>query len=198
MRRTFRFQLMSRTVRLPRPLVMAIIGIVSTLVLALAVVIFMLLTGGGKLLRDNVALIGALIALGGVFTAQLVTIALEAQRAQDSALQAFLDQISHSNVYSELRTASASGHKRAILRAKMQTLLLQLDEERKGVLLSFLHGAKLSRKKAMTPYEYTKEGSQDCTQKRKGRRKKKSAGSTPSSSLTSHRLFTNQAEACDT
>ena len=41
----------------------------------------------------------------------------------------------------------------------MQTLLLQLDEERKGVLLSFLHGAKLSRKKEIIPYEHTKEGS---------------------------------------
>jgi uncharacterized protein YjbI with pentapeptide repeats len=35
--------------------------------------------------------------------------------------------------------------------------LLQLDEERKGVVLSFLHGAKLIRKKEITPYEYTKD-----------------------------------------
>jgi uncharacterized protein YjbI with pentapeptide repeats len=36
----------------------------------------------------------------------------------------------------------------------MQTLLLQLDEDRKGVLLSFLHEAKLSRRKEIIPYEY--------------------------------------------
>jgi len=137
---------------------MARIRFVSTLVLALVVVIVLLLIGGGKAVVENAALIGALIALGGVFTTQLVNIALEAQRAQDSALQAFLDQLSHSDTYTELRTAAASGHKRAILRAKMQTLLLQLDEERKGVLLSYLHGAKLIRKKAITPYEFTREG----------------------------------------
>jgi uncharacterized protein YjbI with pentapeptide repeats len=37
--------------------------------------------------------------------------------------------------------------------------LLQLNAERKGVLLSFLHGAKLSRKKEIAPYEYTRKGS---------------------------------------
>jgi uncharacterized protein YjbI with pentapeptide repeats len=83
----------------------------------------------------------------------------ENQREAGSALQAFIEQISHSDTYRELRTAPASGHKRAVQRAKMQTLLMQLNEERKGVLLSFLHGAKLSRKKEITPYEYTKEGS---------------------------------------
>ena len=88
------------------------------------------------------------------------------QRVQAAALQAFLDQMTHSTAYRELRTAPASGHKRAILRAKMQTLLLQLDEERKGLLLSFLHGAKLSRKKEITPYEYTKEGSEETREER--------------------------------
>jgi hypothetical protein len=165
---------MSRTLRLRRPPVMAAIGLSSTLVLALVVglsstlllalgvVIVLLTTGDGKAVPDNAALIGALLALGGVFTTQLVNIALEAQRAQDRALQAFLDQISHSDThsdtYSKLRTAPASGHERAILRAKLQTLLLQLNEERKGVLLSFLHGAKLSRKKEIIPYEYAKDG----------------------------------------
>jgi hypothetical protein len=135
---------MSRILRLRSPEALATaIGVLATLVLALVVVIFLLLVGGGKAVSDNAALIGALFALGGVFTTQLVNITLEDQRAQDSALQAFLDQMSHSDAYSQLRTAAASGHKRAVLRAKLQTLLLQLDEERKGVLLSFLHGAKL-------------------------------------------------------
>jgi uncharacterized protein YjbI with pentapeptide repeats len=152
---------MSRTLRLRRPPVIAAIGVGATVIVALVVVIVLLLTGGGKAVPDNAALIGALLALGGVLTTQLVNIALAAQRAQDSALQAFLDQLSqsdtHSDTYTELRIAPASGHKRAILRAKIQTLLLQLDEERKGVLLSFLHGAKLSRKEEITPYEYTKD-----------------------------------------
>jgi hypothetical protein len=165
---------------LRHPAVMGAIGVSATTVLALLVVIFLLRTGGAKAVSDNAALIGALVALGGVFTTQMVSIALddrrtqesrniedrrtqetreledrriqetrelEDQRAQNIALQAFLDQIAHSDTYRELRSAPASGHKRTILRAKMQTLLLQLNEERKGVLLSFLHGAKLSRKK---------------------------------------------------
>jgi uncharacterized protein YjbI with pentapeptide repeats len=147
-----------RRLKLRSPARALIVGVLATLVLALVVVIVLLLTGGGKAVSDNAALIGALVALGGVFTTQLLNITLEARRAQDSALQAFLDQISHSDTYTELRTAAASGHKRAVLRAKLQTLLLQLDGKRKGVLLSFLHGAKLIRKKAITPYEFTKEG----------------------------------------
>jgi len=91
---------------------------------------------------------------------------IEEQRAQETVLQAFLDQITHSNDYSELRTATASGHKRAILRAKMQILLLRLDEERKGVLLSSLHGTKLIRKEEITPYEHTKEGSEKTGKER--------------------------------
>jgi hypothetical protein len=100
--------------------------------------------------------------------------AIENNRAQDSALQAFLDQMSQSDTYSELRKAPASGHKRALLRLKMQTLLMQLNAERKDVLLTYLHGAKLIRKKEITPYEYTK---------REARRKAKSPGSTPSLDL---------------
>jgi uncharacterized protein YjbI with pentapeptide repeats len=92
--------------------------------------------------------------------------AIENNRAQDSALQAFIDQMSQSDIYSELRTAPASGHKRALLRLKMQTLLMQLNEERKGVLLSFLHGAKLCRKKEITPNEHTKEESEKTDEER--------------------------------
>jgi uncharacterized protein YjbI with pentapeptide repeats len=42
----------------------------------------------------------------------------------------------------------------------LQTLLLPLHEKRKGVLLSFLHEAKLIRKEEITPYEHTKEVSE--------------------------------------
>jgi uncharacterized protein YjbI with pentapeptide repeats len=105
-------------------------------------------------------IIPAVIAGGGIWFNQRQQereFEIADQRVQATALQAFLDQITHSTAYRELRTAAASGHKRALLRAKLQTLLLQLDEKHKGLLLSFLHGAKLSRKKEITPYEYTKE-----------------------------------------
>jgi hypothetical protein len=88
------------------PIVLTVIGIGATLVLTAAVVVVLLWFGGGaRAVSDNAALIGALIALGGVFTTQMVNSALDqAQRerelaitdwrAQNEALQAYLDQIS--------------------------------------------------------------------------------------------------------
>jgi len=51
--------------------------------------------GGAKAISDNAALIGALVALGGVFTTQLVNGALEAQRAEQArnSEQAQRDQV---------------------------------------------------------------------------------------------------------
>jgi uncharacterized protein YjbI with pentapeptide repeats len=144
-------------------------GATATLVLTLTIVLTLQASGGAEAVSRNAIPIGGLLISGAVFTSQMVNSALEdqrareareleAQRAQEAALQAFLDQLSQGDTFSELRSAPAIGHKRAILRAKMQTLLLQLDEERKGVVLSFLHSAKLSRKKEITPYEYTGKG----------------------------------------
>jgi len=84
---------------------MVIIGGIATLVLFLLVVMLLLRTGGAKAVSDSAAVIGALVALGGVFTAQMVSIALddrrtkeardlESQRARDDASQAYLDQMS--------------------------------------------------------------------------------------------------------
>jgi uncharacterized protein YjbI with pentapeptide repeats len=70
--------------KLRSPAVLTIIGVTATVVVALMVVITLLLTGGGKAVSDNAALIGALVALGGVFTTQIVNSALEAQRAQQA------------------------------------------------------------------------------------------------------------------
>jgi hypothetical protein len=72
--------------------------------------------------------------------------------------QTYIDQISHLKTYEDLRTSHRNGYKRAVMREKMKTLLLQLDEERKGILLSFLHGTKLIRREEITPYEHTKKG----------------------------------------
>jgi ABC-type multidrug transport system fused ATPase/permease subunit len=58
------------------PAFLAAIGVIATLVLALAVVITLLQTGGTKAIADNAALIGGLIALGGLFTSQVVNTAL--------------------------------------------------------------------------------------------------------------------------
>jgi uncharacterized protein YjbI with pentapeptide repeats len=63
------------------PKVWTAIGVGLTLVLALVVVTALLRTGGTKALSDNAALIGAVVALGGVFTTQMVSSALEERRA---------------------------------------------------------------------------------------------------------------------
>ena len=66
--------------------------------LVLIVVIALLQAGGTKAVSDNAAIIGALVALGGVFTTQLVNSALvdrgtqesrniETQRAQEDTLR---------------------------------------------------------------------------------------------------------------
>jgi hypothetical protein len=67
---------------LRRPKVLAAVGVLATLLLALLVVTILYGTGGVRLISDNAALIGALIALGGVFTTQMVTTSLEDQRAR--------------------------------------------------------------------------------------------------------------------
>src|SRR5215210_5538761 len=76
---------MGSALKLRSPAVLTVIGILATLLITAAVVAVLLLFGGGaKAVSDNAALIGALVALGGVFTTQLVNGALEAQRAQQA------------------------------------------------------------------------------------------------------------------
>jgi uncharacterized protein YjbI with pentapeptide repeats len=67
-----------------RPAVWAAIGLVGTIVLTVAVAMVLLGTGDAKAVSDNAPLIGALVALGGVFTAQVVSIALEDQRTRET------------------------------------------------------------------------------------------------------------------
>src|SRR5215203_5003833 len=98
------------------PTALTVFGIVATLVVTAMVIVVLLRYGGGtKAVSDNAAVIGALIALGGVFTNQIVNSALDRQRAEqarmseqeqsereyqlaqqrahDEALQAYLDNI---------------------------------------------------------------------------------------------------------
>src|SRR5215218_4156153 len=71
------------TFRSPR--VLTVIGVCATLVVTTAVVVVLLRFGGGaKAVSDNAALLGGLIALGGVFTTQLVNISLEDRRAEQA------------------------------------------------------------------------------------------------------------------
>jgi uncharacterized SAM-binding protein YcdF (DUF218 family) len=72
---------------LQNPTVLLTVGIVVTLVITLIIVLVLLRVGGGKpkpdnaaIIADNAAVIGAVIALGGVFTTQLVTAGLANRR----------------------------------------------------------------------------------------------------------------------
>jgi uncharacterized protein YjbI with pentapeptide repeats len=156
-----------------RPTSQQVLWAVRIVVVLIVVLSILILIGSpyGITLWDWIKLLifPAVLAIGGYWFAEQraqTDRRIEAQRAQETALQAFLDQITHSNAYSELRTAPASGHERAAVRAKMQILLLRLDEVRRGVLLSSLHGVKLIRKEEIIPYGYTKEESEKTGEER--------------------------------
>jgi Pentapeptide repeats (8 copies) len=130
------------------------IGGGTTFVLALMVVLTLALTGGAKALSDNAALIGALVALGGVFTTQLVSIALddrrtqesrdlEAQRAHEATLQNYVEQVGTLLIEKPLHRASPSDNLSTVVRALTVTALKGLDPDRKRILLRFLHESGL-------------------------------------------------------
>jgi hypothetical protein len=73
---------LGRRLTLRSPAVFLIVGVAATLIVTSAVVLA--LVAGGHALSDNAALIGAVVALGGVFTAQLVGIALEDVRTREA------------------------------------------------------------------------------------------------------------------
>jgi Pentapeptide repeats (8 copies) len=141
------------------------IGIAATLVLAVAVVMVLLRTGGANAISDNAALIGALVALGGVFTAQMVGIALEdrrtqearaledrrtqeardleARRAGEAALQNYFEDVGELLIEKPLRRASPGDNLSTVVRAQTLSVLEGLDPDRKGILLSFLYESGL-------------------------------------------------------
>ncbi len=71
---------------LRKPITVGVIGVLVTVVLVLMVVIVLLRTGETKAVSNNAALIGALAGLGGVFTTQMVTSALEDQRRREARI----------------------------------------------------------------------------------------------------------------
>ena len=151
---------MSTNLNFRSPAVLTAIGVAATLVLALMVVITLLLTGGAKAVSDNAALIGALVALGGVFTTQMVNSALEdrrtqearnieerrtqetreleAQRAHEAALQNYFEQVGTLLIEQPLRRASPGDNLSTVVRAQTLTVLEGLDPDRKRILLQFL------------------------------------------------------------
>jgi uncharacterized protein YjbI with pentapeptide repeats len=129
-------------------------GGVATLVLLLVVVWLVWRTGGAKAISDNAALIGALVALGGVFTAQMVSIALddrrtqearhvEAQRTRETALQNYFEAVGGLLIEKPLREASPEDNLSTVVRAQTLSVLEGLDPDRKRMLLLFLYESGL-------------------------------------------------------
>src|SRR3712207_5007235 len=139
------------------PASLTAIGVAATLVLAGAVVIALLRTGGAKAVSDNAAVIGALVALGGVFTAQMISIALddrrtheardlEEQRAHETALQNYFEAVGELLIEKPLRRARPGDNLSTVVRAQTLSVLEGLDPGRKRLLLLFLRESGLIRK----------------------------------------------------
>ena len=121
------------------------------------VVIALFGTGGTETVTANAALIGALVALGGVFTAQMVSIALddrraqetrelEAQRAHEAALQKYFEQVGTLLIEKPLRKASPGDNLSTVVRAQTLAVLEGLDPNRRRILLQFLYESGLIHK----------------------------------------------------
>jgi uncharacterized protein YjbI with pentapeptide repeats len=130
------------------PVTWAAIGVVVTIALAVGVVFALQRTGDAKAdakaVSDNAPLIAAVIALGGVFTAQMVSIALDQRRTQHEALQTYLAKMSELLLDKRLHEKKADYDPTRVT-ARLQTLavLERLDAERKRTVLLFLREAQL-------------------------------------------------------
>jgi uncharacterized protein YjbI with pentapeptide repeats len=154
--------------KLRSPAVLFAIGVVVTVVLAVVTVMALLLTGDAKAVADNAPLIAVVIALGGVGTAQMVSIALEnqrsretraledrrtqaardleAQRAREAALQNYFKDVGELLIEKRLRRASPGDHLSTVVRAQTLSVLEGLDPDRKRILLLFLYESGLIHK----------------------------------------------------
>jgi len=68
---------------------------------------------------------------------------IEEQRAQDAALQAYLDQMSQLMLEGNLRGSEEDSEVRTLARARTRTVLGRLDSRRKGSVVQFLYEADL-------------------------------------------------------
>jgi uncharacterized protein YjbI with pentapeptide repeats len=71
---------------------------------------------------------------------------IEDQRAQDAALQAYLDQMSQLMLEGGLGGSEGGNEVRTLARARTQTVLARLDSRRKGTVVQFLYDASLIEK----------------------------------------------------
>jgi uncharacterized protein YjbI with pentapeptide repeats len=71
---------------------------------------------------------------------------IEEQRAQDAALQAYLDQMSQLLLEGDLLDSKQDGEVRTLARARTLTVLTRLDSRRKGSVVQFLYEASLINK----------------------------------------------------
>src|SRR5918994_16250 len=148
---------LGRRLKLRSPAVVAAIGVVATLVLALVVVMVLLQAGDANAVSDNAALIAAVVALGSVFTTQMVSISLderraleardiEAQRSHETALQNYIKAVGELLIEKPLREAGQDDTLSTVVRAQTLSVLEGLDPDRKRTLLQFLHESGLIRK----------------------------------------------------
>jgi uncharacterized protein YjbI with pentapeptide repeats len=68
---------------------------------------------------------------------------IEEQRAQEAALQAYLDQMSQLMLGGNLRSSNEGSEARTLARARTRTVLGRLDGRRKGGVVQFLYEASL-------------------------------------------------------
>ena len=130
------------------------------IVVALTVIVVLLAIGGASLgwtgfgekkLWNWLELLSALaipvvLALAGYwFTVQQDERQreIEEQRAQDAALQAYLDQMSTLLLEKNLRSSEEDSEVRTLARARTLTVLRRLGPDRKGTVVQFLHEASL-------------------------------------------------------
>jgi uncharacterized protein YjbI with pentapeptide repeats len=105
-----------------------------------------LLTGGSKALSDNAALIGAVVALGGVFTTQLVNGALDDRRNREAALQNYFERVGKVLTEKSLYEDGPNKNLGTVVRAQTLAVLEGLDPHRKRILLQFLYESVLIQK----------------------------------------------------
>jgi uncharacterized protein YjbI with pentapeptide repeats len=133
--------------KLRSPIAVAMFGVVATVFVALLVVFTLFRAGGTQAISDNVAIIGAVAALGGVFTTQMVNTALENQRAQNDSLQKYLEYMGELLTKEQLRNSkNPLSDARVLARSRTLALLKQLDGNRKRIVLQFLREAQLINK----------------------------------------------------
>jgi hypothetical protein len=155
------------------PVVWFAIGILVTFALAVGVVIALRSSGDANAVSDNAPLIAAVIALGGVLTTQMVSIAVEDQRARETskledrrnqeaqqledqrangtALQKYFEDVGKLLIEQPLRKASPGDNLSTVVRAQTQAVLQgtvkqPLEGGRKRILLRFLYESGLIRR----------------------------------------------------